>query len=179
MMQTNRKILKTFLGVGTIAALVALMGCKPSPGGPIGAGKIAPDTQAPNFKLPSLAKGDFELQKLRGKPVLLVFWASWCGPCVAEVPHLNALAGKHRSDGLIVLGVNADAESRSDIARFQRERKPAYPLLIDASGKASNAYGVTSLPTLVWVAPDGRIGATLEGLAGESELQQKTAFILP
>lgn len=99
---------------------------------------------APGFSLAPLAGGeDVALAALSGRVVVLDFWASWCAPCVAAVPALNALAADR--PGLTLLGITSEpAEHAARVAGAM-----AYPVLLDTTREASLAYGVTSLPTVV------------------------------
>jgi thiol-disulfide isomerase/thioredoxin len=84
---------------------------------------------------------------MRGRVVLLDFWATWCGPCRIVAPKLSALQNRYGAQGLSVLGVAAD--DVQDIAAFARQTAVTYPLAADSRGETSGAYGVSSLPTLL------------------------------
>jgi cytochrome c biogenesis protein CcmG/thiol:disulfide interchange protein DsbE len=129
---------------------------------------------APAFSLPALQVGDtaaVSLEAFRGRPVVLNFFATWCSACQAEAAGLGAeartLAGKAELVGIDVDGNAAQA------AGFVRHYGIGYPIGIDASGSVAAAYGVTDLPTTVFVSASGRevgrhIGAISPGeLAAE------------
>jgi thiol-disulfide isomerase/thioredoxin len=84
---------------------------------------------------------------MRGRVVLLDFWATWCGPCRLVAPKLSALQSRYGAQGLSVIGVAADDEQ--DIAAFATQTAVSYPLAADKNGETSSAYGVSSLPTLL------------------------------
>jgi thiol-disulfide isomerase/thioredoxin len=86
---------------------------------------------------------------LRGRVVLLDFWATWCGPCQIVAPKLSALQDRYGAQGLTVVGVAAD--DRDDIAAFASRTRVSYALVVDTQGGTTAAYGVSSLPTLVVV----------------------------
>ena len=110
----------------------------------------------PQFKLTALDGREWSLGALKGKVVLLNFWASWCGPCVDEVPVLNRLAQDPvLKDKLVVLGVNFK-ESDSVIQRFAAQHQMAYPLMQDMTGEHFRRWSSGVMPTTVLIGPDGR-----------------------
>jgi len=96
-----------------------------------------------------------DLADLRGHPVLLVFWASWCGPCAAEVPALNALQGQV-GDGARILAVNA-REEPATVEAAVRGLGIRYPVALDRDGRIAEAYRVQILPTLLVLDAAGRV----------------------
>ena len=126
---------------------------------------------APNFAF-ILADGrGADLASLRGKPVVLNFWATWCGPCRAEIPDLVAL---HEGNAdVVVLEVNV-REELAAIEDFAAEFGMMMPVVLDQEGEIGRAYGVRNMPTTVFIKADGTIGARWPGfLAGE----QLTEFV--
>ena len=120
---------------------------------------------APNFAF-FLADGrGADLASLQGKPVVLNFWATWCGPCRAEMPDLVAL---HESDSdLIVLEVNV-GEELSAVEEFATEFGMNMTVVLDQEDLIRRAYEVRNMPTTVFIKADGTIGARWSGfLAGE------------
>ena len=103
---------------------------------------------APDFTLADLDGGTVRMDDLRGKVVLLNFWATWCPPCKAEMPDLDALYRTYgESQGLVVLGVNLQEDAET-VAPFVRERDLSFPILLDAEGRVtSDLYHVRPLPT--------------------------------
>lgn len=103
---------------------------------------------APDFTLPTLDGGSVRMAELRGKVILLNFWATWCPPCEAEMPDLDALHRTYgESQGLVVLGVNLQ-EDVGKVAPFVRERNLGFPILLDMDGRVtSEVYHVRPLPT--------------------------------
>src|SRR5687768_688580 len=109
---------------------------------------VAPqvDYEAPNFKLKDPAGREVELKQLRGKPVLLNFWATWCVPCRAEMPELETLYREHRSKGLVVLAVSVDDERfAKDIPEFLKEGDPVvgaytFPVALDLKQEVLKQY---------------------------------------
>src|SRR5262249_19576895 len=82
---------------------------------------------------------------LRGKAVVVNFWASWCIPCKEEAPYLEQLSRSNRSKGVVVVGVDAK-DFRADAQRFARRYDLSYPLVYDGPGNTLSGYGVTGFP---------------------------------
>ena len=103
---------------------------------------------APDFTLATLDGSTVRLADLRGKVVLLNFWATWCPPCKAEMPDLDALQRIYgESQGLVVLGINLQ-EDAGTVASFVQERNLSFPVLLDTDGTVtSGLYQVRPLPT--------------------------------
>lgn len=113
-----------------------------------------PASQAtPAFTAADAAGKQWKLADLRGKVVVLNFWATWCSPCVEEVPALNALAGE-RADQLVVLGVNYK-EASWTVDRFAQAHPARYPLLLDKSGELFKRWTTGVMPTTVLIGRDG------------------------
>ena len=123
---------------------------------------------------PSIALGKnlpgelVDLQQRRGKVVIMTFWASWCGPCMRELPvlaHLQSVVGK---DALEVIAVNWD-EPRAQVVNFaRRNRKLDLEYVLDSKGKAAEAYGVKAIPLMFVLDQDGRISAVHRGYSEAS-----------
>ncbi len=113
---------------------------------------------APDFTLVALDGGAVRMVDLRGKVVLLNFWATWCPPCKAEMPDLDALHRTYgESQGLIVLGVNLQ-EDPGTVAPFVHEHDLSFPILLDADGHVtSDLYHVRPLPTSFIIDRQGHI----------------------
>jgi cytochrome c biogenesis protein CcmG/thiol:disulfide interchange protein DsbE len=109
----------------------------------------------PQLKLVDLHGKEWTLESLRGKVVVLNFWASWCAPCVDELPILNDLAGSAGADELVVLGVNYK-ESADSVNRFAQAHPFRYPILRDRSGEAFKAWTSGVMPTTVLIDRGGR-----------------------
>jgi cytochrome c biogenesis protein CcmG/thiol:disulfide interchange protein DsbE len=124
---------------------------------------------APPFALKAVGSGEtIDLESLRGKPVVLNFWATWCGPCYEEHPTLVANARTLPNVQFIGVVFN-DTEDK--IMRFLAERGTAYPTLLDGNGKTAIAYGVGGVPETYFINPAGTIVAKFEGPLTTEALQ--------
>jgi cytochrome c biogenesis protein CcmG, thiol:disulfide interchange protein DsbE len=107
---------------------------------------LRPGTAAPGFRLPSLEGGEVDLAAYRGKVVLLNFWATWCPPCVAEMPSLERLHRDLGPEGLAVLTVSAD-DDIAELRGFVKRHGLTLPVLLDPDGRnAGRAYRTTGYP---------------------------------
>ena len=129
---------------------------------------------APDFTLQRAEGGNLRLVEQRGQVVLINFWASWCGPCRVEMPHLNRLHDKYKAGGFMVLGVNIDDDPRHGAATATRWGL-RFPVLLDASKAVTRRYDLGAMPSTVLVDRDGRIRylhrGYREGLENEYERQ--------
>ena len=113
---------------------------------------------APAFTLGTLDGGRASLTDHRDKLVVLNFWATWCQPCVLEMPSLEALWQRYRARGLLVVGVSVDRGSpRSLLEPYVRNLKLTFPILLDPDSKTSNGWRVTALPATFIVRPGGDV----------------------
>jgi cytochrome c biogenesis protein CcmG/thiol:disulfide interchange protein DsbE len=113
---------------------------------------------APSFSLARLdGAGAVSLRSLRGKTVVLNFWASWCDPCKREAPALEQLWQQYRGKGVVVLGVDS-GDAKRDANRFLSAHGITYPIVVDPRELvAANRYGVPGLPATFVVDPRGRL----------------------
>jgi thiol-disulfide isomerase/thioredoxin len=96
------------------------------------------------------------LQEQRGKVVLVNFWATWCGPCRKEMPHLNRLSDKYKSAGLVMMGVNVDDHVRN-AAEVATKLRVSFPVLLDTDKKVSKLYDLNSMPSTLIVDRSGKV----------------------
>jgi peroxiredoxin len=129
---------------------------------------------APVFALQRLSgNGTVSLRSLRGKTVVLNFFASWCDPCKREAPVLEQLWRQDRGSDVVVLGVDAN-DARGDAQTFVRKHGVTYPVVFDQNGIiAANRYAVSNLPVTYVLNPQGRIvGGEILGPVSEQEHSQ-------
>lgn len=163
----------------------------PAPGGtPAPAPRpatLAPGAVAPDFTMRTVDGRELKLSDFKGKVVILDFWATWCGPCIASFPHTQALAAKYKDQDVVVL-----ASGTSDtIAAFQKwipANSPKYPDMIWAfdpherggatfeERASSKLYGVTGIPTQFVIGRDGKVGAVIVGNGGKDDARTEAAL---
>jgi peroxiredoxin len=125
------------------------------------AGSFLLNHPAPDFELKTLDGERVRLQDLRGKPVLLSFFASWCGPCRRELPSVVKLHEEFKDKGLQVFGVND--EGKGTARHFAEKAGLTFPVLDDAGTKAARLYHVRSIPTAFLIDKDGKVVRFLNG----------------
>ncbi len=123
---------------------------------------------APAFSLTSLEGDALQLADFEGQTVVLNFWASWCGPCRAEVPAFNRFAAEHPE--VAVLGLAVQSGGKAEVERAAAQFGIDYPVAIADS--ISDSYGVSALPTTVVVDGDGRVVAAHAGALSLSALER-------
>jgi peroxiredoxin len=111
---------------------------------------------APDFTLRSADGPNVRLLEQRGRVVMVNFWATWCGPCRQEMPHLNRLYGKYRDAGFVLLAVNIDEDQAKAIALATRLGL-RFPVLLDTDKKVSRLYDLSTMPSTVLIDRDGRM----------------------
>jgi thiol-disulfide isomerase/thioredoxin len=117
---------------------------------------------APAFTLKTVDGKTVSLAGLKGKVVVLDFWATWCGPCRMTVPLVQKFHTQYAKKGVVVLGVNL-RENAEAVKGFVAEQKLTYRQLMDTDGRVANAYGVEGIPTLVVIDKKGNIALTHVG----------------
>ena len=117
---------------------------------------VTPSTVAPDFTLRTMGGPNLRLQEQRGRVVLVNFWATWCGPCRQEMPHLNRLYEKYRASGLVLLGVNVDDDTRN-AADVAAKLHVSFPVLLDTDKKVSRLYDMSTMPSTVVIDREGRV----------------------
>jgi cytochrome c biogenesis protein CcmG/thiol:disulfide interchange protein DsbE len=162
----------TVLAVVGLLALLIWKVVHQDKGPKLGGGRTPP---APQFALSKLdGSGKLHLESLRGKVVVLNFWASWCAPCKSEAPRLEAAWRRYRDRGVVVVGVDGQDFS-GDAKRFIRKYKLTYPNVHDGPGNTGSRYGVTGYPETYFVDRRGRLVG--DRVVGEVSAEKLTAGI--
>jgi cytochrome c biogenesis protein CcmG/thiol:disulfide interchange protein DsbE len=137
------------------ALLVAALVAAPASGAP------ASGTPAPSFTLPTRA-GSVCLDSLRGKVVLVDFWASWCGPCQKSFPWMADVYGRYAGKGLAIVAINLD-KGRDPAEDFLRDHPAPFTVAFDPKGAVAKAYKVWGMPTSFLIDSSGKIVLTHSG----------------
>ena len=136
-----------------------------------------PGTPARALRLPGLDGPEVDLAALRGRPVVVNFWATWCEPCVREFPRLRAAAAAHKGDRLAVIGVLTG--DRPGPARdFVRAKRATWPVALDPEAATATAWGAVGLPHTWFVRPDGTLASHQLGELTQASLDRQLAEIL-
>ncbi len=176
---------KVAIIVLTVAALIAVTiyadhatRLHPKTGMTVAASSVA-GKPAPNLKLKDLDGKEVSLADLKGKVVLVNFWATWCDPCRVEIPWLIEMQGKYASRGFTVVGVAMDDEGKSAVAPFvEKERfdvngqqlPMSYPIWLGSDDAADQFGGILGYPTSFLISKDGKQVEKYQGLLNYDQL---------
>jgi peroxiredoxin len=130
---------------------------------------------APDFTLKTIDDQEITLSQLKGKVVLLDFWATWCGPCRESIPHLVNLYKTYRENGFEMIGISLDKGDPQVVRNFTKSMDIPYPVVI-ASEKVVRNYNVTKIPTSFLIDKEGRIRESITGF-NSAIAQQITAKV--
>lgn len=130
---------------------------------------------APEIELERLDGGTMRLSDLRGRVVLLNFWATWCIPCREEMPLLAQIYREYRDQGLEVLGINLTShDDLGEVRRFVEQFALPFPILLDHNGRAERDYRIFGVPTTVFVTREGIVHRVVVGVLKGREDVEKT-----
>lgn len=188
-----------FILYAWLALALLLQGCAPAPtptatpaptpsrpasagAGPSPTSRPAPrppkaGDQAQNFTLNDLQGRPRSLSDFRGQKVMLNFWATWCGPCRIEIPHMVKLYNELRGQGFEIVAVNL-REDPAKVASFVEQLKMPFPVLLDRSGQVGAAYYVHGIPTSIFLDERGVIVAVHVGTLSEQALRNYVNTLL-
>jgi cytochrome c biogenesis protein CcmG, thiol:disulfide interchange protein DsbE len=142
--------------LAAVLCIVLLAGCRSA--------KSRQAILAPNFALKDLSGNTVKLDSFRGHPVLLDFWATWCGPCQISIPLVQKFYLKHKDAGLVVLGMNIDEEP-SPVFPFVKRFHMTYPVLFAGASSAPEDFRVEGVPTFIFLDTQGHIVDGFEGFS--------------
>jgi peroxiredoxin len=146
---------------------------------PLGANLTPEETRkpAPDFSLNDDSGNPVSLAGLKGKVVLLNFWATWCGGCQVEIPRFMEFQNKYKKDGLTVVGISMDDDGWKSVKPYMKEKKLNYAIVID-DHKLSKLYGLESMPMTLLIDRDGKIAATHVGLLSKGDYKAEIEALL-
>jgi len=145
MRQTLKVMLLLILASGILAT-----GCST----PVEAPEIG--KAAPSFQLIDIAGNSVSLSDFQGEPVLLNFWATWCGPCRMEMPYIQEVYDERSESGLVMLAINI-GESLTTVEEFMRGYNLSFPVLLDMEGNVAERYNIRGIPITYFIDGDGII----------------------
>jgi thiol-disulfide isomerase/thioredoxin len=138
--------------------------------------RIRKGAAAPPFEVARYDGGRVSLEELRGKVVMLDFWATWCPPCAAEMPTLTKLASEYEAAGLVFLAANCDDVGAAPglVKSFVAQRAPNLgKSVVYADDQMAASYGLKALPTLYFIGRDGHVLESHDGYASEKLLRRQ------
>ena len=176
-MDRRLKIILAIMLASALVSGVLMAGCSsPSPAQSPQVGKLAPD-----FELSGLDGQAVSLSGLRGNPVLINFWATWCEPCRFEMPFIQEIyeGWTGKTPSLVILAINL-GESPSRVGRFMESYGLSFPVLFDTSQDVTAKYNIRGIPTTFFIDKDGiirdiKIGAFLS----KAEIEMRLSKIIP
>lgn len=159
-------------------ALAAFIGYRVWPQVAAAFGVASTPHAAPAFELTTLAGDTVSGDGLRGKVVLVNFWATWCPPCRVEMPGFQSVYDEKKDDGFVVLGISTDATGREPVERFLAERSITYPVAMATATVIQSFGGTNVLPTSFLLDRDGRIRYEVRGIFAAVALAQAVDRLL-
>jgi len=125
--------------------------------------------EAPDFTLPALEGDDITLSDMKGSVVAVNFWATWCPPCVAEMPALQSAVENHSAGDFVVLAITNESVGTAE--GFINENDLSLTVLFDHKGFIDLHYGVMNIPTTIWIDADGVVRTIHYGMMSESQIE--------
>ena len=134
---------------------------------------------APDFQLQNLDGQTVSLGNLRGKPVLINFWATWCGYCTYEIPYIQEIYEEWSEEGLEVLAINK-GESSPKVEEFRQNYHLSFTVLLDTKQDVAQKYNITGIPATFFIDKDGIIQDKVIGVfANKAQIENKLSKIMP
>ncbi|WP_409973648.1 TlpA disulfide reductase family protein [Bacillus sp. Bva_UNVM-123] len=131
--------------------------------------------RSPDFELIDLDGNPIKLSDFKGTPVFLNFWASWCGPCKAEMPHMEKLYAEKKDGDFEILAVNVTTSEKniSHVEKFVADYGLTFPIPLDEKGSVAHQYEIIGYPTSFFIDSDGVIRSKALGPLNEEEMKQR------
>ena len=156
--------------LGILLGVLLLAACGTAPAARLG-------SPAPDFTLQTVDGTPLRLSDLKGKPVFMNFWATWCVPCREEMPAMQELYEQYRDRGLVILAVNME-EDQARVQRWIDQGGFTYTFVLDSEGQQLKRYNVNAAPTSYFIGRDGVIRDLKLGAISRAEMQTKVEKLL-
>ncbi len=145
-----------------------------TPSGQLGATAPGGAQMAPPFVLTDIQGNSFDSATMAGKPAVVNFFATWCPPCRGEIPGFVEVYEKYKGQGLVMVGISVDTDTRDKLPAFAAEQKISYPVLLGFDGSTAKAYGgVSAIPTTFFISRDGAIRNVHVGFMDKAAFDQE------
>ncbi len=169
-----------------IAASALLAGCNrtqspattQSPAAPSPAANLPVISAAPTWQLTTLDGKAIGTEQLKGKVVVVDFWATWCGPCIHEIPGYIALQKKYADRGLVIVGLSVDQQGADAVAKFMSSRGINYPIALATPEVISSFGDIEAIPTTLLIDRDGQIRHRKVGAMETADYEKLIASVL-
>jgi thiol-disulfide isomerase/thioredoxin len=159
------------LALLAVPALIAAASIRPADTGAQGKSHAGKGVPAPGFAVATLDGKTIRSEKLKGRPVIVDFWATWCGPCRFAMPHLQTMQDRYGKDGLVVLGVSVDDLEPERVQRFVDRLGVKFTIAM-ANDEMLDAYGpLRALPTTFFISREGQVVRRVVGYIDEETLE--------
>lgn len=140
--------------------------------------KKAPTSQLPDIKVKDLNGNELNLSKFQGKPLIVNFWATWCGPCRIEIPMLNEIHRKYASRGLVIVGISTDEDGLASVKPFLKDVPIEYVTVLAGSDTEEKFGGIWGLPSNFFYDKNGKQIAKVIGLQPREFFEEKISDML-
>ena len=158
---TRLIVIVAVMCLGTVSGCSQQASSDAVPGSSGGASAVSIGTHvgslAPSLELPTLMGTSIDLSSLRGKVVLINFWATWCGPCIMEMPSMQRLYERFRKDDFEIVAISSDYQGERVVRPYVERLELSFPILLDSRLEVNDLYKVTGIPTTIIVDRDGVI----------------------